>query len=136
MQLRNKKSHLLSSTTLDTFQQVSNSNLKPTSGPRRTFLSTARLQARIFHYQFETTFGPYVMDTGEKVVFYLIFFLVLMAVIMLVYYVLSFLVSKTAPSLESTVREFFSEEVSKLRVEPLPRREYQPMENVRPVVAL
>lgn len=76
------------------------------------------------------------MDTGEKVVFYLIFFLVLMAVIMLVYYVLSFLVSKTAPSLESTVREFFSEEVSKLRVEPLPRREYQPMENVRPVVAL
>lgn len=76
------------------------------------------------------------MDTGEKIVFYLIFFLVLLAVMMLVYYALSFLVSRTAPSVESTVREFLSGEVSKLRVEPLPRREYQRIENARPVVAL
>lgn len=69
------------------------------------------------------------MDTGEKVVFYLVFFMVLCAVIMLVYYALSFVVNNTAPSVRSTVREFLTSEIPKLRAEPMgTRREYQSLD--------
>lgn len=134
MQLRARKSHLLSSTASDAFQVPTSGFKQQATNPRRSLISNAWLQARIYHYRFETTFGPYVMDTGEKVAFYLVFFLVLLSVIMLVYYVLSFLVSRTAPSMESTVREFLNSEMPKLRVEPAPSREYQRMRSPSPAI--
>jgi hypothetical protein len=78
------------------------------------------------------------MDSGEKVAFYLLFFVVLLSVIMLVYYALSFLVSRTAPSMESTVREFLSTgEMANLRVEPQQAlgREYRRMKSPGPAIA-
>ena len=81
------------------------------------------------------------MDTGEKVVFYLIFFIILLSVIMLVYYALSFLISRTAPSIESTLHEFLTNEIPKLRVDAtsvsMPaRKSYRSMDKTSAMVAL
>jgi len=120
MQLRERKSDFLYTTTSETFQVAKQ------VPARRPFLSNIWFQVRLHHYRFETTFSPYVMDTGEKVAFYLIFFMVLCAVIMLVYYALSFVVNNTAPNVRSTVREFLTSEIPKLRAESMgARREYQ-----------
>ena len=132
MQLRQRKSHLLSFTTTETFKF---------QGSRRTFPSNLWYQIRLQHYRFETTFGPYVMDTGEKFVFYLIFFIILLSVIMLVYYALSFLVSRTAPSIESTLHEFLTNEIPKLRMDATPvsmpaRKSYRSMDKTSAMVAL
>lgn len=133
IQLRQHKSHLLSSATADTFKH---------QGSRRSFLSNLWYQIRLHHYRFETTFGPYVMDSGEKFVFYLIFFITLLSVIMIVYYALSFLVSRTVPSIESTLRELLTNEIPKLqRVDTVPmsmtsRKSYPPMDNTSGIVTL
>ena len=131
MQLRQRKSHLLSSITAETFKH---------QGSRRSFLSSLWYQIRLHHYRFEITFGPYVMDSGEKLVFYLVFFVVLLSVIMIVYYALSFLVSRTVPSIKSTVRELLSNEIPKLRgdigVSMASRKSYPPMDNTSAIVTL
>ena len=132
MQLRQGKSHLLSSTTAETFKH---------QGSSRSFLSNLWYHIRLHHYRFETTFGPYVMDSGEKFVFYLIFFFILLSVIMLVYYALSFLVSRTVPSIQSTLRELVTNEIPKLRrvdAVPMPmasRKSYSQMDNTSAIVA-
>src|SRR5215469_2536467 len=132
MQLRQGKSHLLSSTTAETFKH---------QGSSRSFLSNLWYHIRLHHYRFETTFGPYVMDSGEKFVFYLIFFFILLSVIMLVYYALSFLVSRTVPSIQSTLRELVTNEIPKLKqvdAVPIPmasRKSYSQMDNTSAIVA-
>jgi hypothetical protein len=133
IQLRQHKSHLLSSTTAETFKH---------QGSRRFSLSNLWYQIRLHHYRFETTFGPYVMDSGEKFVFYLVFFIILLSVIMIVYYALSFLVSQTAPSIKSTIRELLTNEIPKLkRVDTMPmsmtsRKSYPQMDNTSAIVTL
>jgi hypothetical protein len=133
MQLRLGKSHLLSSTTAETFKH---------QGSRRSFLPNLWYQIRLHHYRFETTFGPYVMDSAEKFVFYLVFFIILLSVIMLVYYALSFLVSRTAPSVQSTLRESLTNEIPKLRrvdtvsMPMTSRKPYPPMDNTSAIVAV
>jgi len=132
VQLRDRKSQFLYTTTSESLQVARQ------APARRSFISSLWFQVRLHRYRFETTFGPYVMDTGEKIVFYLIFFVVLCAVIMLVYYALSFVLSQTAPSVQSTVREFLHSEIPKLRVEPMAANteyqslDYQGLEKGRP----
>ena len=43
--------------------------------------TTVWSQLRLWHYQFELTFGPYVMDTGEKIAFYFVLFALLAAIL-------------------------------------------------------
>jgi len=130
-QLRQRKFHLLSSTTAETFKH---------QGSKRFFLSNLWYQTRLHHYRFETTLGPFVMDSGEKFVFYLIFFIILLSVIMIVYYALSLLVSRTVPSTESTIRELLTNEIPKLRrVDAMPmsmasRKSYPAMDNASSIV--
>jgi hypothetical protein len=40
-------------------------------------------QMKLWHYRFELTFGPYVMDTREKLAFYVVFISLILAILFL-----------------------------------------------------
>jgi Small subunit of serine palmitoyltransferase-like len=57
---------------------------------------------QILQYRFEVTFGPYVMDTPERIVFYVVFLSVLAAMAALLYYPTVYVAHQLWQSLPAT----------------------------------